>query len=180
MRPLLLSLAPLILVSASAAAQPAKQSVVMQMRSNGVASTTECAIDPFVVAPKPPQPQTGTSVCVMGGPFGTGMVGVSIPQQPDFHGNSGVITQDSTFSFNNGHDTVLIRTVVNFQEEVPASAGGVRYFTGTWEITGGTGAFDGIQGQGVATLELGFLTIIQPPPSFARDDLIGWVTTRAH
>ena len=148
----------------------------MHIRSNGLASLTGCSIDFFVAAPTPPQPQTGATICALGGPFGAGMVGVLVPPQPKFAGESGTIELDRTFNFNNGTaDTLVIRTIVRASEQIRPGTGSINYFQGSWEITGGTGVFAGLQGQGAVTVALGSHNPDKvSPPEFGREELVGW------
>jgi hypothetical protein len=163
----------LTLTHGSAFAQPAKESVLMQVRSNRVASTTKCAVEPFVAVAPPSQPETGSTLCAVGGPFGAGMVGVGAPTVPQFAG--GTIHLNRTFTFNAG-DALSIRTVFNFADQIRAGTGGVNYFNGTWEITGGVGAFKNLRGQGTLTNAIASKSNVPPPPEFAREELVGWVT----
>jgi hypothetical protein len=150
----------------------------MQVRSNGIPSLTKCNLDGFVAAPTSPQPETGATLCVIGGLFGAGMVGVLVPPVPKFAGDSGTIQLDRTFDFNNGTaDTVTIRTLVHPTAQIRPGTGGINYFEGSWEVTGGTGLFAGLQGQGSVTVALGSHALGgPPPPQFGREELVGWTT----
>jgi hypothetical protein len=176
MRRSTLFLAILSIVSGSASAQPVRQDVVIHIQSNGVASLAGCSIDFFIAAPAPPQPQKGATLCALGGPFGAGMVGVLVPAVPKFAGNSGTIQLDRTFNFNNGTlDTLIVRTVVHASEQIRPATGSINYFEGSWEITGGTGVFAGLQGQGSVTVALGSHNpAVVSPPEYGREELIGW------
>jgi hypothetical protein len=178
MKQALVILAALSLIPGAASAQPTKSDVLMQVRSNGVPSLTKCGLDGFVAAPTPPQPETGATLCAIGGPFGAGMVGVLVPPTPKFAGHSGTIQLDRTFNFNNGTaDALTIRTIVHATAQIRPGTGGINYFEGSWEITGGTGLFAGQQGQGTVTVALGsHAPGGPPPPQFGREELVGWVT----
>ena len=176
-RPFLL-FAFLSVIPGSTPAQPARQDVLMQVRSSGAPSLTKCNLDGFVAAPVPPQPETGATLCAIGGPFGAGMVGILVPPVPKFAGNSGTIQLDRTFDFNNGTtDTLIIRTIVHAAAQLRPGTGGINYFEGSWEIIGGTGAFKGAKGQGSLTVALGSHAAGgPPPPEYGREELVGWAS----
>jgi hypothetical protein len=178
MKRALVILAALSLIPGAASAQPTRSDVLMQVRSNSVPSLIKCNLDGFVAAPTPPQPEIGATLCAIGGPFGAGMVGVLVPPVPKFAGNSGTIQLDRIFNFNNGMaDALTIRTIVHAAAQIRPGTGGINYFEGSWEITGGTGLFAGLQGQGTVTVALGSHEPGRPPPpQFGREELVGWVT----
>lgn len=162
----------LLTLVGSATADVTRESVAMQVRTNFVASTTRCALDSFVVAPPAAQPEVGGTLCAIGGPFGDGMVGVGLPFDAKF---VGTIHADRTFTFNNGTDAIYLRTVFNFVGLVPADNGGINYFSGSWQITGGSGAFEGLHGEGTLTAAIASTANTPPPPEYTREELVGWV-----
>jgi hypothetical protein len=163
----------LLTLVGSASADVTRESIAIQVRTNFVPSTTRCALDSFVVAPSPAQPEVGATVCAMGGPFGDGMVGVDTGINPRFAGST--IHLDRTFTFNNGADAVYIRTKFVVDRQVVADSGGINYLNGSWEITGGSGAFEGLHGQGSLRIAIASTVNIPPPPEYAREELVGWV-----
>jgi hypothetical protein len=167
------ALAGLLTLVGSASADVSREYIAIQVRTNFVPSTTRCALDSFVVAGPAAQPEVGATVCAMGGPFGDGVVGVDLGVDAKFAGAT--IHLDRTFTFNNGADAVYIRTLFNFGPQVLADNGGINYVSGTWEITGGSGAYEGLRGRGTLTNAFGSTVNAPPPPEYAREELVGWV-----
>jgi hypothetical protein len=164
----------LLAVAPAVAEAQARQSILVRVEDGFI--TNGCGVDTFA-ATGPGQSHSGGTMCVLGGPFGAGMIGTTVSAIPKFSGNSGTIQLNRTFSFNNGRDTLSVRTVFNFTDKIFAGpVGGFNHFNGTWEITGGTGAFAGLNGQGTLTNDIGSDANVPPPPEFQREEWVGWVS----
>ena len=59
--------------------------------------------------------------------------------------------------------------------QVRTDNGGVNYFDGSWAITGGSGAFEGLRGQGTLMVAIGSNANVPPPAEYAREELVGSV-----
>ena len=151
--------------------QGSQEAVLMQLRTNFVASTTGCSLFSFVAAPAPAQPEVGATLCAMGGPFGTGMVGTVVGPPPKFAGST--IHLDRIVYFNTG-DAIYLRTLFETQAQVDAGTGGIVYFSGNWKITGGTGAFAGLAGEGSLVNAAVSNVNVPPPPQYAQEQFVGW------
>jgi hypothetical protein len=161
-----------MLVSASASAQPSRQSILVRVEGGFV--TTGCDVGTFKSAGTA-LPHVGGTLCAVGGPFGAGMTATAQSAVPKFAGNSGTIQLDRTFTFSDPKDTITVRTIFNFTDKIFAGSGGLNYFNGTWSITGGTGLFTGLKGQGTLTNAIGSTTDVPPPPQFTHEEWVGWV-----
>jgi hypothetical protein len=168
--PVLLCSEVLIPATAGGATSP-RAAVVMHVRTSFDGSASRCDLYSFVAAP--PQPEVDATLCAIGGPFGDGMVGTTLPTAPKFAGTT--IQLDRTVTFNET-DALYLRSVFNFKEGVQAGTGGLNYFSGTWEITGGTGAFAGLRGQGTLVNAIVSNVNVPPPPQYAQEELVGWVS----
>ena len=143
-----------------AEAQNSKVSVLMQMhgpvpqppQSPPFLSTTRCSLLTFVAGVPPSQPDDKVTVCAIGGPFGAGMVGIVESGNPHI-GNT--ITADEALTFS-PMDVLYIHIVLTSTDTVmagppgsnPHITGGLQYLSGSWVITGGTGVFAGLKGNG--------------------------------
>lgn len=164
--------APVLVYVGGAEAQPSQTSVLMQIRQNFTASTEVCELFSFVAAKPPKRPPAPNTLCAIGGPFGAGMVGTFV----DTFTTQGITIQfDRTVTFATGQ--VYMRGVGQNVATVDlGDAGGVIYFTGTWNITGGTGAFAGLNGQGTSANAAVFTSNHEPPPDYGEGQLVGWVS----
>jgi hypothetical protein len=158
-------------IGAAGGAPSPRAAVVMEVRTSFDGSASRCDLYTFVAAP--PQPEVGATLCAIGGPFGDGAVGTVLPSARKFAGTT--IHLDRTVTFNDT-DALYISTVFNFTEQVRAGTGGLNYFSGTWEITGGTGAFASLRGQGSLVNAIVSNVNVPPPPQYAREELVGWVS----
>src|SRR5262245_13816597 len=156
---------------AIAEAQGSQEPVLMQLRSNFEASKTGCNLFSFVAAPAPNHPEAGSTLCAMGGPFGAGMVGTVAGPFPKFAGPT--IHLDRTVSFS-PTDAIHLQTDFVLAAAVVAGPGGINYFSGSWKITGGTGAFAGLAGQGTVVNAIVSTVNPPPPPQYAREEFVGW------
>lgn len=149
-----------------------REAVVMQLHTNFVASTSVCSLFSFVSATPPQQPAVGATLCAFGGPFGGGIVGTVVTTAIRHAGQT--IQLDRTVSFG-GTDVIYVRAVFQLLETVSGGSGGLNYFSGTWDITGGTGAFGELRGQGTLVNAVVSNDNVPPPPQFADESLVGWV-----
>jgi hypothetical protein len=132
----------------AAEAQGVKENVMMHVRANFVPSTTGCSLFSFVAAPPSSQPEASATLCAIGGPFGPGMVGTVLGPFPSFAGIT-IHVLDRIVSFN-ATDAIFLRLTFLTEAGIDAGTGGVDYLSGNWKITGGTGVFSGLSGQGTA------------------------------
>jgi len=141
---------------------------------NFVPSTTGCSLFSFVAAPPLAQPAVGATLCAIGGPFGAGMVGIVVGPEPSHAGLTvHIVDRIAYFS---PTDAIFLSIMFKADAQVDAGTGGVVYLSGNWSITGGTGVFSGLSGQGTAVNALVSDVNVPPPPEYAQEDLVGWVS----